>query len=1084
MRKEKIKNFVENITPKAFEELCVDYMKITRGDNLIIKGTRYVKDGGKDIIGTHNSIPYEIWAECKKHSKSIGLSELSKNVVLVISENINELIYFSVSDITEDAQKHISNVAAKHGFGLSFYFGDNLFEEFLKLPLFEDEEDEKKDIKNVEEKALNIKYFLTKYKYSSIYEKDFNISLQRDNHFYIDIYLKNAGNKKIKDIQFKPENSSYFEYYIRPYNQNFSLNSGCDRIVQVKCEILNNKQKCKIPNIKIKYILEDDISENKMLTFGFAEATNVLYIPLIGENINSFILNFNKTKLSSNELFPYILNICGSSGVGKTRMIKELEALAEKNDWKIKRYDAKKQNDFSIVKELLSSFIGIPYYNGNINVTLENIKNILQVQNKSLDRAEKIFKFLFGESLDNELVYYIEDTFIYYLINPWYPNKYFISIDNIQELDENVTSFFNRIFLKLENIETKIIFVLGTNTDFPGNTEFNKLSNTLKNYEENYCVVYNIEDMSYPDALLLYSQSLNNPGIDILSMLVDKSGRRPYDIIMTIKYLQDQNVLKWHNNSVWYIEDYDKFYEFLTTIPKPNEQMLSKRLKLLKERKEFWVEFVIVIKSLMYFQGKVPFDFLQYINIEDIKLEEIIESAFVKYDDKSPDVIFFHDNILRFFSNKLIYSYDKKIANSIIKWFGTLDDDEKPENVNHILFKCFLDTKSAELAYKYGVISAKEYENNYNFKESNKIWSTILNKIELNVSQEFDIRFSLANSFREHLSQNKGAESFNKLYQFYKDNKNEINLNLKEKDNFFHRLINANLITDNLHEALQITKDFEKTDLSSEFYRLILFDRYALIYLGLGELEKSEENIKKAKDIAESENNALWKSIVYSDYGYISYRALNDKKMTIYYFKKAFDCQDSEHQTLQRKSELLHQKAFYDVLNADYDDAYSSAKESVNLCKKLDSSFMYAKAINILAISCLGLHKENAALEHWNKAAYVCTTTSNINTHIRIYNNIGAYYFINRQIKMAKENFEIALSLYEQTSFHETSYRELFYNLLTYYFYIADDMGAENLVATHSFPELNMLFEELRYNNENKERNFDILRIKEGYFSF
>lgn len=85
---------------------------------------------------------------------------------------------------------------------------------------------------------------------------------------------------------------------------------------------------------------------------------------------------------------------------------------------------------------------------------------------------------------------------------------------------------------------------------------------------------------------------------------------------------------------------------------------------------------------------------------------------------------------------------------------------------------------------------------------------------------------------------------------------------------------------------------------------------------------------------------------------------------------------------------------------------------------------------------------------------------------------------------MAKENFEIALSLYEQTSFHETSYRELFYNLLTYYSYIADDTGAENLVATHSFPELNMLFEELRYNNENKERNFDILRIKEGYFSF
>lgn len=762
---------------------------------------------------------------------------------------------------------------------------------------------------------------------------------------------------------------------------------------------------------------------------------------------------------------------------------KGIRNSCRKNNWRTKKYDAKKQNDFSIVKDLLASFIGIPYYSGNVNVTLENIKNILKLQNKSISRAEKIFDFLFGADLNNELVYYMEDTFIYYFTNPWYPSKYFISIDNIQELDENVASFFNRIFIKLENIETKIIFILGTNTDFVGNTEFNKLSSTLKNYDDNYCFIYNIKDMSYSDALLLYSQSLNNPGIDMLSMLVNKSGRRPYDIIMTIKYLQDQKVLEWKNNSVWYIEDYNKFYVFATTIPTPNEQMLSKRLTLLKERKKIWNKFVIVIKSIMYFQGKVPLDFLQYINIEDIKLEEIIESAFVKYDEKSPDIVFFHDNILRFFSKKLIYSYDKKIANSVIKWFETLDDDEKPENVNHILFKCFLDTKNYKSAYKYGVISAKEYENNYNFKESNKIWSTILKEIELNVSQEFDIRISLANSYREHLSQNKGAESFNELYEFYKDNEKEINLSLKKKDNFFHRLINANLITDNLKKAEQIANDFEKTSLSSKFYELILFDRYALIYLGLGKLEKAEENIKKAKDIAESENNKLWKSIVYSDYGYISYRVLNDKRMTINYFKKAFDCQDSVHQTLHRKSELLHQKAFYDILNANYNEAYSSAKESVNLCIKLDSSFMCAKAINILAIACLGLHKESEALEHWNKASYICTTTSNINTHIRIYNNIGAYYLINKELKKAKNNFEIALSLYEKTSFHETSYRELFYNLLTYYFYIGDYINAENLVATHSFSELDILFYELQY-NKNSERTFDILRIEDGYFSF
>lgn len=1084
MRKEKIKKYIENITPKAFEELCVEYMKLTRGSNLVIKGTRYVKDGGKDIVGTHDTIPYEIWAECKKHSKSIGLSELSKNVVLVISESINELIYFSVSDITEDAQKHISNVAAKHDFGLSFYYGENLVEEFLLLPLFKGDAIDSQEIRvNENCSDLSIKYFLSKYRYASIYEKDLSISLQRDNIFYIDVFLKNIGRKKISHIQCKTISSPYFEYSIKQYNQDFSLNVGCDRVVQIKCEILNNKQKCKIPNLEIQYTIDDCILKKEVLSFGFANAINVFNLPLVGKDLSLYISNFNKCILSTSDLFPYILYICGSSGVGKTRMIRELEKHAEKNDWKIKSFDAKKQNDFSIIKELLSSFIGIPYYSGNISVTLENIKNILKTQNKSLSRAEMIFGFLFGERLDSELTYYIEDTFIHYLTTPWYPCKYFISIDNIQDLDGKVASFLNRILVKLENIETNSIFVLGKNTDFDCNIEVEKLSKTLEAFSEKYCDIYKIEDMSYSDSLLLYSHALSNPGIDILSMLVNKSGGRPFDIIMTIKYLHDQEVIKWKSSSIWYIEDYDKLQSFIDSIPKPNEQMLSKRLAIIKKHKETWNAFNAVIKSIIYFQGRVPIEFLEHINISDDQLEYIIQSAFVKYDDKSPDIIFFHDNILRFFSKRSNYSYDRKIASSIIEWVDTLNDDEKPENIYHILFKCFLDTRKYELAYEYGIASAKLYENNYNYKDSNRVWLTILNDLKLNIIQEFYIRFSLANSYREHLNQNQGAICFNELYDFYLTHKQKLNLSEKERNNFFHRLINANLITDNLQKAMQIIDDFAKTKISSDFYRLILFDRYALIYLGLGKISEAENNINEAIKIAETQNNTLWRSIVYSDYGYISYRGSNCKKQTINYFEKAFNCHELNDNTLHRKSELLHQKAFCDILRQNYNDAYSSAKEAVDLCQMLDSTFMGAKALNVLAISCLGLNNNEEAVSCWNKASYLCASTYNINTHIRIYNNIGAYYFINGQHKKARENLEIAINLFDQTSFHETSYKEVFFNLLTLYFYVEDEDKIEALMTEHSFPELDFLYDKL-LNNENGERDFDVLRIENSYFSF
>lgn len=1076
-----IKKYLENISPKAFEELCVDYMKLTRGKNLKIKGTRYVKDGGKDITGTHDTIPYEIWAECKKHVRSIGLSEISKNVVLVISEDINELIYFSVSDITQEAQKHISNVAAKHGFNLAYYYGESLFEEFLKLPLFK--KNGNKGIESAHNKYLSIHHYVTKYQYNSIYESGNHLNLQRDNCFYIDIFFKNTGTQKLTNIQCVFSDSPYFIFYIKPYNRSFSLNVGCDRVVQVKCKVLNYNRKLKIPNLEIRYIDKSDSIHKETLSFGFVSAANVLYFPLIGNDINQFVKLIDKDKFTLHDYFPFILDIRGRSGVGKTRLIKELADKAENHDCKVKQYDARKNKDFSIIKDLIASFLGIPYYSGNIDVALESIENILLLQTQSKSRAKIIYNFLFGDTSGSDLLYYIEDTFVYFLCNPWYPVRYFISIDNIQELEENVIDFFYRLFTRLFSLESDTIFVLGTNTDFGGQIHFRKFLDLLENFDDNYCISYTVKELSYPDSLTLYSHALNNPAAEMLSMLVNKSGNRPYDIIMTIKYLHDQNVLRWISNSIWYIEDYQKFGEFIKTIPEPNKKMIQKRIKLLQSHDELWACLMLIIKSLLYFQGKVPLNFLRFMELDERQTENAIDTALVKFADKTPDIVFFHDNIFRFFEKSAIYTYDRRIARSIIEWAETLEDEEKPENISHILFRCYLDVKDYDSAYRYGVQSAKEYEKNYNYQASNTVWSALLSNIELSLPQEFNVRYSLANSYREHLSQNRGAAHFNELYSFYLENKNEINLTEKERDNFYHKLINANLVTDNLQKALEVADDYEKNQISSIFYKMILLDRYAIIHLGLGNKEDSLHSIESALKIAENENINLWKSIVYSDYGYIAYRALNDKQKTKEFFKKANDCQDYERQTLHRKSELLHQNSFYHILKFDFEKAFSDAKESVALCKKLGSSFMCAKALNVLALACLELGHDDEAMEHWKEASYLCTVTENSNTHIRICINLGAYHLINGRNKEANENFEIALKLFEKSNYHETSYRELFYNYLIFFYNNGKEKEIDELFENHSFPELSMLYEDLSM-DEQGDRNFDVLRIKNGYFSF
>ena len=65
------------------------------------------------------------------------LRKYLKMLLLVISKGINELIYFSTSDITRNAVKHVSIVAAKHNFSVTFIYGNRLYQELSILPRFQ-----------------------------------------------------------------------------------------------------------------------------------------------------------------------------------------------------------------------------------------------------------------------------------------------------------------------------------------------------------------------------------------------------------------------------------------------------------------------------------------------------------------------------------------------------------------------------------------------------------------------------------------------------------------------------------------------------------------------------------------------------------------------------------------------------------------------------------------------------------------------------------------------------------------------------------------------------------------------------------
>ncbi len=1090
-----IKEYINSISPQKFEELCISYLRYLKGTKFKIKGTRYCKDGGKDIIGiAENDIPYEIWAECKKHGRSIGLDEISKNVVLVLSENINELIFFSTSNITAGAQKHISNLAARHNFSVAYYYGDKLLSALAELPIFRNEQNLQCN-RVIEKKGLVTRLQLSKYANSDYYESNTTIILKRDTVFYIDIFFTNNSSEVIKNIELELPSSNYMLFNVQPYNKCFHLQPYCDRIVQIKVNVINCVRKYTIPKVKIRYEYKNE-KLTEALSAGTVDPTQLTYFPLIGVELNNFLKLRVEPILKSAMPNTYIIDIRGGSGVGKSRLIKEVLLLGESYNWHIKHYDGNTNKDLNIIKDLLCSFIGIPFYNGNINFTSNEIRKILKSQGDNEEFAEVLYNFIYRNTVNNEILYYIEDAILYLLKHPYLDYPYILSIDNLQEIDTSVLDILEHLFSILGNTAAKFIIVLGTNTEQIPNSKLEKLEQFLREldcYDNDYRFYFKLNPMNYMEAKTFYVGLLKNIKNHevLLNLLINKAGTRPFDMIMQLKYMQEKNILSWQDGNTWYIQNFDSFDFFVNEVPVKSNELIQQRVqKQLASSMDTGMEnlyqksFRILVKCLLIFKDNLPIDYLYYININEEIITELMNSLFFRYDEDEPEIHFYHNNLYLYFLGQKIYLYDIKVIKQATEWLESkLEYPVKNRDV--ILLNCYIKLKEYETAKTKGIECLKKSYEIFNFTDTVSIAEILLSnkRFKLKNDEFFKIKLLLADSYRERINHEKGAQLY---YELFKDLKNEtVLLPEQEKNNFFHKAINANLNSNHPDLALNILKYFETTNINIPFYKLILYDRFAVVYLALGEIEMAENNIKKAINMAEKTDNNEWLGIVYSDYAYLQYRGYQNQELTCRYFMKAYNIQFSNVTSSNRISELLQQKSFAELLEGDFENALADVEMSIETCQKIHCTYLEAKAINLKGIIQTLMNQPKEGIKTWSNGIDFCQKIRNLPSKIRIYCNMGAYYLSEKNIPYAKDNLLISYKLFLDNEFSDVHYNELFYNLIRLYKIIGDNEAIEKIVAKSSnvyIEEFCNLLTEL--NCDEEESNYGILFYKNCNFTF
>ena len=1087
-----IQQYINNLTDQEFEELCTEYLKLHyKNKNINIHGTRLKKDGGKDIVGTACDVPYEIWAECKRHNRALGLEKISKNVILVISKGINELIYFSTSDITRTAIKHVSIVAAKHNFSVTFIYGKRLYQELSILPRFQyDFEKPDKIIKN----DLKISRFFSVFEDTEQYTEGSELILQRDNIFYIDIYLTNLYNTTVSDVTCILPKMSDIIFHLPEIHNHFNMLQGSNRVIQIRAEVLNSYTRKRIPPFILKYKCNNH-TYSKKIPGGSIDPTKLIYYPLIGENVQNFLSNkilpLVKDKIASQ---IYMLNITGKSGTGKTRLLSEIINLAKSYNFQTLYCDARKQTGFAILREYLCACLGLPYGTGNISCTLDDFSKIIEQYYGNHKVSDAVFSFVFHEKIDADILYYLREALLFFSCNIVGGTPLIWTIDNLQCLDKETLDIIYFLVEHLQKRFPEVIFSLGTNTEIVPieNQGFvNEFLTKINEYGDVVSLVYNCDEMQNNDAKTLYYHAIPNlQGFDYFThLLLNKSGKRPFDIIMLIHWFYDQNLINTSTHNMMIPSAKEEIKNFINQIPVKSKEIITQRFELQKHKNfsvhtslTYFDAFKSVVKSILYFGGETPVDFLLSLKIDENMLFELSQSLFFKYMDKYPKIVFYHDNIYRYFETYKFYQNDRVLSLQIIKWLN--ENTWYKSNLRATaIFDCYIRAFEFEEAVKFGMSSISSEYDKRNFQAIIHIGTELLKDIPENqstlaeptdnpftefmdASTKFRIYYAVADAYRIYQDLSQSVYYYKKAYQILQQY-SISGFNSIDTCKFFHRYSNACISAADYDDALAVLDYFKNYKERNKFYDFILHNRYSVVYLAINDIENALLSIDESLEIAKECKEPQWESISYSDKAYIYYRAYEDKENTILYFSKAVEKHISEKASINRSSEILAQEAFVNLLTDNLEEAERMADLALNRALEINGTSMEVKSRNLLGIIQYFNNKKETAFSTWKKDLIISAQRMNKDGLVKLHTNLGAAYILQSEYPLAREELEQAYTLYQKFKVSPMTHKPLIYNLLLIYNILGDTSKRDKLFEEACFDNLYSYYNQLISNNHN-----------------
>ena len=1016
----------DDLDATDFQRLVHDYLRARFGHTAKIKpGPPKGPDGGRDfeLIFQHGHRSYKGYVECKHHRRSIGIETLGKYVVVVVVNHAKELHVVSSSSISGPARAHLVQVMGGMNIDVALIDGPFLVAELQKYDVLE---------KYFPGKRLRrFAASLTEALHVDVHVRanpDFDAERAESNtefqsykdQFYLHVLLKNTSAASLRVSAPQVESDALLvapePIYGSPPDEMFALQDcsivyGCrliaprdfiaDGQVRVTYEIANRKFTRRVPLPKLDF---HSLGEP----------------PLVGETLNRFLTrDVPRICRDIHQAQTRLIDIRGVSGVGKTRLLDEMGARFREAGVATLRFDAMHAGD-NVFRRLLAALAAVPVFEGRLAHTKRELTKILVERGCASQYAESLSKFLVDETSGWKERYAVTEALRHFMRKPVIAAPVAVVIDNVQELSPQGLDVLLELAEFLKRSSGAVCLVLATNTEaMPAimRAPVDELQNRLDAWNDGiFRTPIPVQPLTREDAKLLLYSLLNGippePRLRsrksadaVIDGFITKAGLRALDLVMAIRFLEENGVIQRVGALRWYIPKFRKFRDALETVPSGSSALIRKRLDALREHEpKAWPGARAILQLLVAFGGRLPAGFAA--DGHEAALDLLLDRSFLRHDVlQGATYVAFHDNIYRFLDERRAWKPNRAQSTRIVQWIESQPDRFRATLATVHLFNAITagasDTEVVALGER--ALAAAENENPAVLRRVGERLDGYLARGDVARSdfrRYLPLRMRYASVLLLQAAVKEGLQILDDLYGHVRAG---VVLEESEVNEFYHAYVNANLHCGHYNTALRILRTRERNLPSDPLAVFRTFDRHGVAATAIGNQDEAALWLKRALKAARG--NPDWQGTAQYDIGYIHVHLTHDASRAKTAFRRSLAAYDAmRDKPAWRQIEAAQMRAFIAMLESDLDTALDEAEDGLWLSNHHNLAYYAVKLLNMVGVVRVMSDDLDTGIEAFEEGMSRAAMSLNARGYWRAIANLGAVAAIRGEYEAARDH--------------------------------------------------------------------------------